>query len=166
MKLKNAAKSILDQLLDFLDQIKPDDYRMSAESLGASIGQHVRHIAEFYLCLFEGLSSNEINYDNRRRDLRIEEDRNFAYEKIREIKEKVSKISDNPDLKLRLTYGDISEDEITITTNYKRELAYNIEHTIHHLAIIKTAFREICDYVNVPENFGIASSTMRFRNLS
>ena len=39
---------------------------------------HTRHIIEFYQCLIEQASEGQINYDSRKRDVRIESDPAFA----------------------------------------------------------------------------------------
>ncbi len=165
MELKITAKLVLDQLVVVLDQMKADHYALNIQTLNASVSQHVRHILEFYICLFDGIQSGMINYDNRKRDPRIENDKAFTLQLIDEIKENISNQTTNDDLSLILKYGeDESEAGIRLSTNYFRELSYNIEHTIHHLAIIKQTIIEHFNYVELPENFGIASSTVRFVN--
>jgi hypothetical protein len=47
-------------------------------------------------------------------------------------------------------------------TNYYREMAYNLEHTIHHMALIRTGINDV-SRISVPENFGVAISTMKYR---
>jgi len=164
MDLKITAKLVLEQLVALLDQMKTEHYALNILSLNASVSQHVRHILEFYICLFEGLQTGMINYDKRKRDPRIENDKWFTLELIKEIKEKISNQVDNNDLILELKYGGESEDNIRLSTNFYRELAYNIEHTIHHLAIIKQTIIEHFNYVELPDHFGIASSTVRYVN--
>jgi hypothetical protein len=51
-------------------------------------------------------------------------------------------------------------------TNYFRELTYNIEHAVHHMAIIKIGIREVANYVTLPADFGIAASTIRYKEAS
>lgn len=164
MDLKITAKLVLDQLVVLMDQLKAEHYALNIQSLNASVSQHVRHILEFYICLFDGLQSGIINYDNRKRDPRIENDLSFTLEIINEIKAQISNQTVNIDLSMELKYGEESEDNISLSTNYYRELAYNIEHTIHHLAIIKQTIIEHFHYIKLPEHFGIASSTVRFAN--
>lgn len=164
MDLKITAKLVLDQLVVVLEQMKADHYALNIQILNASVSQHVRHILEFYICLFDGLQSGIINYDKRKRDPRIENDKAFTLELINEIKENIDNQTLNDDLSLDLKYGEEAEDIIRLSTNFYRELAYNIEHTIHHLAIIKPAIIEHFNYVALPEHFGIASSTVRFVN--
>ena len=165
MDLKITAKLVLDHLVVVLGQLKADHYALNIPLLNASVSQHVRHILEFYICLFDGLQLGKINYDNRKRDPRIENDITFTLELINEIKERISDQTVNLELSMELKYGEEeSEDNIRLSTNYFRELAYNIEHTIHHLAIIKQTIIEHFNYVELPEHFGIASSTVRYVN--
>lgn len=50
-----------------------------------------------------------------------------------------------------------------IETNYHRELLYNLEHCIHHQALIKVAVLQ-CESVKIDDNFGVARSTIEYRN--
>ena len=161
MDLKSASRNVLDQLALVIEQINPGDYKNGLDTLGASIGQHVRHILEFYLRLLKGSKTGVVNYDLRDRDLRIENDIQFALLTIQEIVDNIELI-DSMDLRLELKYGNNDESNIVIDTNFNRELAYNIEHAIHHMAIIKNALKEFYGYVELPESFGIASSTIRY----
>jgi len=42
-------------------------------------------------------------------------------------------------------------------------MAYNLEHTIHHMALMKAGIREVAG-IEMPESFGVASSTLKFRS--
>ena len=48
-------------------------------------------------------------------------------------------------------------------SSFYRELSYNIEHAIHHMALLKVAVKQTLTYISLPENFGVASSTIRYR---
>ena len=50
----------------------------------------------------------------------------------------------------------------TVKTNYFRELLYNLEHSIHHQALIKVAVLKNKNIQLCPE-FGIAKSTIEYR---
>jgi hypothetical protein len=162
MNLTTASRSVLEHVAFVLIRIRQEDYPAKISFLEASVGEHVRHILEFYLCLFEGLKSGKINYDLRRRDKRIEKDKDFALKVVHRIIGQIECQEHDSDLILELKYGDVSNHNINLKTNYKRELVYNIEHTIHHLAIMKQAFLRDFNYIELPENFGIASSTVRY----
>ena len=85
MNIKEAAKEVLDQLQNVLDHIISEDYTTIIQDLNGSIGEHTRHILEFYICLIDGLKTGYVNYDNRKRDVRIESDPAFAKSKLGEI---------------------------------------------------------------------------------
>ncbi len=54
------------------------------------------------------------------------------------------------------------ENQVSIQTNYFRELLYNLEHCIHHQALIKVAVFQL-ENIKVTENFGIAPSTIEYK---
>jgi len=64
---------------------------------------------------------------------------------------------------MEAAFDEDSQDPVHFDTNYYREVAYNLEHTIHHMALIKVGIREVSD-MEIPENFGVASSTIKFRS--
>jgi hypothetical protein len=69
-----------------------------------------------------------------------------------------------PDKKLYLTIDCIDGAiEPIVTTTYFREIVYNIEHTIHHLALIKVALIEL-KLSLVDNNFGMAYSTIKYKS--
>ena len=51
---------------------------------------------------------------------------------------------------------------IKIDSNYYRELLYNLEHCIHHQALIKVAVLKN-ENLKVDANFGVARSTIEYR---
>jgi hypothetical protein len=52
--------------------------------------------------------------------------------------------------------------QISIPTNFFRELYYNLDHCIHHQALIKVAIN-LSNCIEVDENFGVAKSTIEYR---
>lgn len=124
----------------------------------ATIGQHTRHIIELYQCLLNGYAGAEVNYDKRKRDKRIELDVAFAIRQIQVIQKALPK----PDKKMFIEY-ELNGNTVRIESNYFREVMYNLEHTIHHQALIKVAINQLSDFV-VSDSFGVAPSTLQYRN--
>lgn len=163
MMIIKVAIDVLHQLKDVLSQMTDSEYRAKSIHLShATIGQHVRHTLEFFTCLRDGLSAGEVNYDLRKRDFVIESERRAALENIELIIDQLQSSTTNSSLHLRTTYGESELSPIDIPTNYYRELAYNIEHAIHHMALIKVGVKELCNHIQLPDSFGVASSTVRF----
>lgn len=145
-----------------MSDIRGEEYRQQLDILSnASIGQHVRHILEFYDCLFTGCETGSVNYDNRKRDLTLEEDRIAAIARIYSLRKKTGSCNGSAALQLSATLG---SETCTTATNLGRELLYNIEHAIHHLAIIKIGIKNSFPHISLPENFGIAHSTVKHRS--
>jgi hypothetical protein len=51
---------------------------------------------------------------------------------------------------------------VAIPSNYYREIAYNLEHTIHHMALIRVGINEV-SMIELPQDFGVAYSTIKYR---
>jgi len=161
MQLKSAISNSFDQLAGILDQLTETQYSQPSKILfNASIGQHVRHIIELYICLYNGYTSGNVNYEKRKRDVRIETDKSFAIELMEMIGNNIDK--DNKKLLLDSSYDEQSTDSITVKTNYYRELIYNLEHTVHHMALIRVGVNEVSS-IAIPEGFGVATSTIKYR---
>jgi hypothetical protein len=100
-----------------------------------------------------------VNYEKRKRDYKIETEKDFAIQLMQEIYRCVER----PNIELLMQAEDYGDDasRIDIPTNYYRELAYNLEHTIHHMALIRVGINDI-SRVMLSEKFGVAYSTVKY----
>lgn len=164
--LPQTAATALNDLRLYLTVIEPAVYQAPLEILsGSTIGQHTRHIIEFYNCLIEqslSISDPVICYAGRRRDHLIESQPDHAIRYVEEICEKLNALDPSSDCRLDST--EHGEDELPVHSTIGRELIYNIEHTIHHLAIVKIALKLVLPSLQLPEHFGVAPSTIRHRH--
>ena len=161
MELQKAVQQVFLQITDSLNQLHPDQYIHSCKNLsGNTIGQHVRHIIEMFQCLDAGYLTGEVDYERRKRDKQIETDKDFATNILKEISRQISR--ENKTLYLLTYYDELRDEPEKISTNYYREIAYNLEHTIHHMALIRVGLRELGD-LRVDDSYGVASSTLKYR---
>ncbi len=159
MHLQQAVNNIFVQLAGSLKELKAEEYTHPCINLSNStIGHHVRHIIEMFLSLEKGYKSGIVNYEIRKRDNRIETDKDFAQQLLREISQGLDKI--NKELQLEGVYNDDSDELLYFSTNYYREIVYNLEHTIHHMALIRVGVNEFGRIV-LPETYGVASATVK-----
>lgn len=160
LSLTNANTTAIDQLCHLLEQLNNANYSQPLNVLhNNTIGKHVRHVAEFYQTFLQGLATGIVNYDNRQRNIRLETDIAFTIEQLTQIKTALQHIDLNKPLQLSVAYTQDAAQQIP--TNPARELVYLIEHTIHHLAILRIAVDAHFSFVNLPNNFGIAYSTVK-----
>ncbi len=160
--LQNTNIEIIDQLIDLLKDIDSVEYRDSLRPLHYStVGQHVRHITEFYQCLLKGQKNGLVDYDARERNIQIEVDKDFTIELLEDIKRHLDNLKTDYPLSLKTQFG--ADEAVCVPSSFYRELTYLIEHTIHHLAIIKIGLNEMYPEIKIPQNFGVAHSTIRFR---
>lgn len=162
-----VATSLLEDAKIYLHQVSVAAYCQTLPLLfNSSIGVHSRHFIEFFQCLLEQTKSKEgvINYDKRQRNRQIEEKPQAAIEAIDILIEKLPRCEPNPNLQLQATYQVDGDDTLTVQTSFDRELLYNIEHTVHHLAMIKVGLQLAMPDIELPLHFGIASSTVKYRN--
>jgi uncharacterized damage-inducible protein DinB len=158
------CKHNLLEIKSLLSSLKTEDYVKPLSLLSAStIGQHVRHILEFYICLIASKNTGVVNYDKRKRSLKIETSVQFAQEQIDWIIENLMLDNNNIQFTLEGNYTTESDEIIAIPTTYQRELAYCLEHSIHHQALIKVGLKELELESVINENFGVAPATIRHK---
>ena len=126
----------------------------------ASIGGHTRHIIELFGCVINGYQAGKTDYFNRQRNMRLENDRNIAIAALLNLAATVNQPDKPMQLALENDCGAATEH---VHTTYYREMVYNMEHTIHHLALIRVALREM-KLELVSDDFGIAYSTLAYQS--
>ena len=162
MQLQQAVNNVFVQLSTSLSELSQAEYVTPCKTLFSNtIGQHVRHIIELFQCLEHGYDAGVVNYEKRKRDIEIESNKETASALLQQIHESLTRV--NKELVLEAAYDEHSAEVITISTNYFREVAYNLEHTIHHMALIRVGIAEVSE-ISLPDDFGVATSTVKYRN--
>jgi hypothetical protein len=155
IQITEQLKSLSDLLLLLTDT----QYNRKIAFLGnVSIGGHTRHIIELLNCAIDGYHVGTVDYLNRVRDLSLETDKSFAMQELALMAEQIIK----PNKQMNLIIDCCDEYALDyVATTYFREIVYNAEHTIHHLALIRVALREMKLEI-VGDDFGMAYSTINY----
>lgn len=162
-RILKAAMEIFTQGEDLLGALTPETYTRKVPAVfNASIGGHYRHCLDHFTSLVLALDADEVDYDHRKRDPRIETQPDFAREMTVEIRRTLERIT--PD---SLSTDVIARCEVSYThgnspltrSTLARELVYCIAHAIHHFALISVMARLM--EVELPEHFGVAPSTVK-----
>ncbi len=147
-------------LSDFLTKIKSDDYIVGMDniSFSGSIGQHSRHIVEFYEQFLMTYQIGEINYDLRKRNPTLELNHLNCIGLIDDIISKLNHLDLIKDMPIKVT-NNFSDHLSTVG----RELMFLNEHAVHHLALIRIIAESKGYSFHEMENFGISNSTLLYR---
>jgi hypothetical protein len=155
----NYHLNIFSEIEKIFKKLTHDEFVEKIEVLGgSSIGQHIRHIVEFYLCLFS--EKNYVNYDERERNLLIENSPTYTQEVLETLKVTLQNLDFDRELIFKHSLND---QEVFLNTSYARELIYLGEHTVHHFALIKIGITALCLELDLDQNFGVADSTIKYR---
>lgn len=123
----------------------------------SSIGSHIRHILDFYDCLFTMTSDNKIDLTARSRNKSVESDCECAQDYLEMIITKLNSfrfdINDTVNV-----IDDLGLGKTEIPYTYGALLAQANSHTIHHYAIINYIFDSIGIEINDSE-FGYNPTT-------
>ncbi|QLE00078.1 hypothetical protein HX109_00335 [Galbibacter sp. BG1] len=161
--IRETAIRNLQFLNEILLKLSRDQFKEPIPILNqSSIGMHVRHVLEFYECLLLAISEDTLNYDNRKREKKLESDLDYCLLVLNSVIDRIETLDEEKALILQLSYAaDTSLPNEEVATTVKRELIYNIEHTVHHLAIIKIGIKALDASICIDENMGVAASTIR-----
>lgn len=156
----------LRQGIQLMSRLKTEQYiKAHSDCYDSTIGGHVRHNLDHFFCFEEGLKSGKVDYDARERDGFLETDPEYAAAKMERLIQLVDSLSaENLDQSLRVKMDSgASHQEIEnwSQSSSRRELQFLISHTIHHYALIATLCSR--DGIKLPEDFGVAPSTLRYR---
>ncbi|MCF8454129.1 MAG: hypothetical protein K9G42_13055 [Pedobacter sp.] len=158
------CKENLQQIRSLIASLEEKQYQYKSQLLSdTTIGQHVRHILEFYLCIIKGLSHGLVNYDSRDRDPELEQNPISAISCIDKIFNDIEGLSTDQVINLVGNFSSETETLKTIRTSTDRELAYCLEHSIHHQALIKIGLIEQKMDHLINEGFGVAPATIRYK---
>lgn len=139
--LKTLQKS--KSLLSFLSNEQLSDASISPYY--SSIGSHLRHILDFYECIFSEVNST-IDLTERRRNPLVECDCNCANDYLNSVINRLTKL-DNLDREVNVI-DDLGLGKLTTKYTISAILVQANSHTIHHYAIINY----ILDGLNITVN--------------
>lgn len=165
MNGKEGISNIVMQINDILIDIESNLYSMPLGIYnGSSIGQHFRHIYDFFRCLARGASQHTVDYAQRDRDVRIEQDPLFAMSAFVQELESLLTLEEYTPVRVR---GDFSTQNDAVRPEYPssigREITFLHDHAVHHLAIIKIGLQIEAPELIKDHTFGVAPSTVKFR---
>lgn len=155
---------VLSQACGLLRTLSADQYSTRVPvCFNSAIGGHMRHVLEHYQAFFDGIDESPIDYENRARDRRIEEDLVFATTVAEQIVARLEALRTLPgdqSVDVRVEHQTEANPGWLSRSSARRELLFLLSHTVHHCALIAVC----CCSLGVPTaaDFGMAPSTTRY----
>ena len=160
-------KKVLTDLKNLIIKLDTTSFAKKNKMLfGASIGEHFRHIIEFYLCCLSQSKYAKVNYDLRERNKKLEINISKGIDTVDHILKTLDQLKEKDDVGFLMnTFLEEGEggSKSSYQTSFFRELTYCMDHCIHHQSLIKIALLEQELIYLVDENFGVAFSTQNYR---
>jgi uncharacterized damage-inducible protein DinB len=161
-RILDASVAILAHGEDLLRALNAESFtRKVPVVFNASIGGHYRHCLDHFTSLLLALDADEVDYDHRKRDPRIETQPEFALALTGEMRRTLEQLTSDTlcaEVKARCEVSYTHGNSPVTRSTLARELVYCIAHAIHHYALISVMARLM--HVELPENFGVAPSTV------
>ncbi|MBK8492312.1 MAG: hypothetical protein IPL49_15860 [Saprospirales bacterium] len=165
MNCKEGNELMLRQIDALLALVEQDVYARPLDLFnGSTIGQHIRHILNFYEAVVSGATAGLVDYAKRERDPQIEQDPLYARQTFQVISIRLKALDENAALPVQADF--IPEEEAprpTVQSSVGRELMYAFDHAVHHLAIVKMGLRQAQPDLPLQEELGMAPSTLKFQ---
>ena len=160
-KPTNLLDRLVEELLrgvSLIDGLTDEIYLQANNGVG-SIGAHIRHNLDFAGSFLRGLQDGEINYNSRERDIKIEQDRQYAKERFLFLIQRLKSVPDDILEKDVYVCSEVDESNWHKSTG-SRELEFVHSHTVHHYALISEKLKSFG--IEVSSDFGVAPSTLKF----
>lgn len=159
MQIKSAIQDIIRQMNSVLEQLAPQEYSKALpEFEGSSLGQHFRHILEFFQCLEIGAYKGVVDYAARERNLLYEEHPQMTIEAFDSFASIMSDIDVERPLHVRAEFS--GGERPLYQSTVGREMLFVYDHAIHHLAIIKIGLLCRFPQVKAEKELGVSPSTI------
>lgn len=153
---------LIDLLKESLAQLDDNQFITPLESFdGATIGQHTRHVVEHFQSLINAQQTKYINYDDRARSLILETNIEQCCIAFDQIKNKIESIDFEIEVNQDFLKGGAASE--IIKSSYFREVLYNIDHLVHHQALMKIGLLQLLPHMHISKHYGYADATIKHK---
>lgn len=166
MTTKDSVQLMQQQIMSVLEQLTDSQYHLSLDIFnGSTVGEHVRHIFDFYNCICFCSDGVDIDYNCRERNPLIESERKTAIASFSQLVNEISRFEDTKVVNVITDFStDESEERPVVLSSIGRELMYAYDHAVHHLAIIKMGIKSAFPEIVLNDHIGIAPSTIKYQS--
>ena len=162
-QMNSLIKFNIDTLSKILFLIEPLENVWSKKNVNfnnETIGRHIRHIIDFYLCFKNYTNSDHIDYDARKRNNKIETDIYLARKQLDKIIYFLKNINlKDESINVRMNSSVCNQ---KLYSTLYRELMHVADHAIHHANLVQIIIQN--EFPNLDKNCNFYSpSTIDFK---
>jgi uncharacterized damage-inducible protein DinB len=158
----SALRGRLDELMRLVITLPTEAYCARPSRVSGSIGEHVRHVLDHVSSLVGANPLSALSYDHRSRGTAVETQPSIAVREMMRLDAALERWGDRilEDPVVVTAVTSTAQESVTGWSSFARELAFVMNHTIHHQAIIALLLERL-DAELPDERFGYAPSTPR-----
>jgi len=166
MDCRQGSNLILRQIGELLSRMNDGQYTKELELYnGSCIGQHIRHIYDFYNSIVRSIEIGELDYADRERNPDIERYTHNAALNFMSLSKIIMSLDEDTLIDVVTEFGiDDLPNRKRVSTSIGRELLYAYDHAIHHLAIVKMGIQTNFPDFFIDAEIGVAPSTIKHKN--
>ena len=157
--LIDALQAHLASLAELISTLDQAAYQATPGKTTGSVGEHVRHCLDHARALLSSAEADTLTYDSRLRGSDVERSPLAAIGEIDRVSRQLPRLDafalERPISLVAMTHRDLPQ--ATMETTLGREVAFVIQHTIHHCALVAMQLDRLG--IEVPARFGYAPST-------
>ncbi len=130
----------------------------------SAAGAHCRHIVDHYQAFLAGVESGRVDYYTRARDPELEASPDRITSTLSAIQETLRGLGPDLDKPLLVDTGGAAHEggeARWAASSVRRELAFVLSHTLHHMATIASVARTLG--VDLDASVGLAHSTVAYQ---
>ena len=164
--LLNSLKESLEQIQTILDAIAqlPSDAANDIYA-GKRVGSHVRHALDHFTALLQLSERDTVDYNVRSRESLTETNIDYASNQITTIKEQLEILAlDSREVSCISEFDTKETKTLKFKSTVSREALWVLNHTIHHIALIKLLAEQ--GGLKLPEKLGVAPATASHQRVS
>jgi uncharacterized damage-inducible protein DinB len=155
----HALQAQLRTLRAIIEELPEDVFRAKVSPTSGSVGEHVRHSLDHARALLALGDGDDLTYDARLRGTTVETHADVAAHEIGRVCDDLDRLGAAPATRQIRLYliAEVGNRPSQLTSTIGREIAFVIQHTIHHCALIGLLLER--RGIATPPRFGYAPST-------
>ncbi len=161
--LINGLQSVIHDYQHLLQSLRVEHYCASPDGQ-SSIGAHVRHVLEFMQVLAAQITDGVIDYEARAHDVSMESNPLAVADTLSKLLTTFRAQIETYGLYRLLLLKEtavLGHPRVTTTSSVGREILFIIQHSVHHLAIIKMKTDALG--LHMRPDLGVANATKLYR---